>query len=362
MLPEAALLALLVAAPSPGVVDAGAGHSGVAMAEDDSRLATNPALLGSDPSDRALHARLSVLSATLPMDAWRDLGPRSSLILRGDADALLSDEEFLNDLWKYDGRPVSVRNGYDLSAWKGDWAASAAISMHPGVRVDHGIVVPSMEAWDSCDIHLRGGLAQAFGPWRVGAGLHVRGQSGSVMEVNLRDPTRLGREIRELRDSALLHIRGGGSWSAGVDLGVLRTLPHGLQAGARLGDLGLRDADGDLERPVLDAGIAWIPEEFRAQARWPRRLALGAQLRDLLADGTPLLGHLDLGAQARQSVGSRNLEFRASTGLRGGWPSAGLGATFGMVLFDCAAWAEDLDPVLGRTPLQNWDVRIQLGW
>lgn len=357
----AEFLALAVSL-SAGVVDAGSGHSGVAMAEDDSRLETNPALLGSDPLDRSLHMRFSFLSVRLPLDAWDDIAPRANLILTGDAEALLSDERFLDDLWRFDGRPVSVRNRYALALWQADWAFSAEAIMHPGVRIDHGVVIPSLEAWDSSDIHLRGGVAQRFGPWRIGTGLHVRGQSGSVMQVNLRDPTRLGQEINALRDSALVHIGGGGSWSAGLDLGVLRSLPWDLQAGGRLGDLGLQDADGDLERPLLDIGAAWIPAGFHAGPRWARRLAVGIELRDILDTDMPALGHLDMGFQVRNSLVARNIELRSSSGLRGGWPSAGMGFTVGRFLLDGALWVEDLDRVLGRSPLRNWDLQAQLGW
>lgn len=359
MLSEAVLL---WAALFSGAVEAGSAHSGVAMAEDDARLETNPALLGSDPLDRRLHARLTALDLRLPLQAWNEIRPQQSLILNGNTDEILSSREFFDQLWSFDGRPVSVRNAWALAVWQGDWAASGELAMHPGLRVDHGVVVPTVELWDSCDVHLRSGLSQPFGDWRVGVGLHVRGQTGSVMSANLRDPARLGTEVKALRDSALTHVSGGGRWSAGIDMGVLRFFPNDIQLGAKLGDLGLVDGNGNLERPAFDLGAAWIPSRFHAGPRWAQRLAVGAQLRDLLNTDIPTLGHLDFGVQARHNLTARAVEFRAETGLRGGWPCGGLGFTFGPLLLDGAVWVEDLDPVLGRTPLQNWDIQAKLGW
>jgi|GEM_PF-6412173 len=359
MIPETLLL---LATLSSGIVDAGAAHSGIAMSENDSRLETNPALLGSDSLDRGLHARLTLVNMRIPLQAWNDISPQKDLILRGNANEILSSDAFLDDLWAFDGRPMSIRYGFGLAVWQGDWAASFEAATRPGVRVDHGAVIPSMETWDSCDIHVRGGVSQPFGDWRVGVGLHLRGQTGSVMTVNLRDPTRLGQEVKALRDSAFGHITGLGTWSAGVDLGALWKLPYDFQVGGKLGDLGLMNTEGDPERPALDLGAAWIPSRFRAGPRWARRLAVGMELRDLCNTTMPALGHLDLGIQVRHNLTPRAFEFRTATGLRGGWPSGGLGFTMGPLLLDAAAWVEDLDPVLGRTPLQNWEFQAQLGW
>ena len=62
---------LLVAAgflaPAHDMVNPYQGN-GAAMAEPESRIATNPALVGSDPSDQGLHARFS-LDAGLPWNS-----------------------------------------------------------------------------------------------------------------------------------------------------------------------------------------------------------------------------------------------------------------------------------------------------
>lgn len=353
----ALLLAMLPSQVAPGLNPVGS-----VLGERDLRLVSNPALLGSDPHDRSFHMRLTLLDLGLPLQTWSALQPHSTLIFDGTAEEILTDREFLQDLWKLDDQPVSVRNGLALAAWQGNWAASTSIIFHPGIRIDRGIAVPSIEAWDSTDVHVRFGIAQPFGPWRIGTGFHLRGQAGSVQKATLRDPTRLGDEIDALRDSALMHFRGLGLWSAGLDLGVLRQLGEDFQAGARVAGLGLKDQQGEFETPRVDLGAAWIPSAWHQGPRWASRIALGMQLRDVLETGTPFLGHLDFGATARQNLTPRGIEVRSQAGLRGGWPTAGLGLTLGFVMLDGSVWVEDLDPVLGRTPMEHWDLRLQMGW
>jgi len=351
------LVGLLASQEAPGLAPAAS-----VLAEGEQTLVANPALIGANPYDPGLHARLTVFDLGLPLQTWSVLQPHSSLIFNGTADEILSDRAFLQDLWKLDGQPIVVRNGMGLSAWRGNWAASTNIVFHPGVRIDRGIAVPGLEAWDSTDVHLRVGIAQPFGSWRLGTGFHLRGQTGTVQKATLRDPTRLGDEIEALRDSALLHFQGLGDWSAGLDLGAQRALGRDFQVGSSLRGLGLRDQRHRFETPRWDAGAAWIPAGMRQGPRWASRVALGVQLRDLLRTGMPVLGHLDFGAQARQNLIPKGLEIRSSAGLRGGWPSAGLGLTLGFVFLDGSVWVEDLDDVLGRTPMQHWDLRLQAGW
>ncbi len=354
------LVAAGLLAPAHGTVFPYQGN-GAAMAEPESRIATNPALVGSDPRDRTLHARLS-LDAGLPWSSWSLLAPHRRMVMRGNTEEILSDQEFLDDLWRLDGRPVSVRSGVGLALWQKDWGASSTLETHPGMRLDHGVLIPSLQIWDSTDAHVRLAVAQPFGAWRVGAGIHVRGQTGNRIERTLRDPALLAREVRALQDSLRDHLVSGWDFAAGLDLGILRHLPGDLQAAARLGDLGLRDRQGDATTPILDVGLAWIPSRFLFGPRWARHLAVGTQWRDALNLEGPTLGHLDVSAQIGQNLAPAGIRIRSSAGLRGGWPCGGLGLSLGPIHLDAASWAEDLDRVLGRTPLRHWDARVQLGW
>lgn len=360
----APILALLSGLAS-SLSDGGLSCAGVAMAESENRLLANPALLGSDSLDRSFHMRLSA-SSRIPLQSIKTMYPHVSMVMDGNTNEILSDEEFLDDLWKLDGSPVSVHSAAGLSFWQGDWGFSSSLRTHPGIRLDHGILIPTVEVWDSTDTHLRFAVSQPFGSWRVGTGIHVRGQTGSVMKSSLRDPARLADEVRDIQDSVKEHMKNGWDFASGLDLGLLFAATRDVQLGMKLGDLGMTDREGDLERPLLDIGAAWIPTKFRNSgstgARWTRRLSVGTQWRDALDTDLPLLGHLDFGVQTRHNLTARGIEFRTTTGLRGGWPTGGFGFTLGPVLLDAGVWVEDLDPVLGRTPLQNWDVQLQLGW
>jgi len=354
---------LLLASLASGVPENGYAQSGVAMAEAEARLEANPALLGSDSLDRRWHGRFTLPRTRVPFDAFDHLEPHMALLSRQDPHEILADREFLNTFWKLDGIPVSVGLGTGLAVWQGDWAASADLWAHPGLRIDHGVAIPKVEVWDSTQMDLRLGVSQPFGPFRVGTGLHVRGRTGSSVTTNLRDPAKLSDEIDKLQDSVSEHFQGISSLDAGLDLGILQSLPRDFQWGASLMGLGLLDEAGDLERPRLDLGAAWIPSSFRSTgARWDRRLALGIGLRDVLDTDPAWLSHLVMGATVRHNLSPRGTELRASTGLRGGWPAAGFGLTLGPVLLDVASWAQDLDAVLGRTPLENWEAQVQMGW
>ncbi|MCB9497087.1 MAG: hypothetical protein H6686_09415 [Fibrobacteria bacterium] len=355
-------LLLLGASLSAGLAEVSAGQAMVAMAENEGRLESNPALLGSDSVDRRWHGRLTLPHLRMPLDAYGDIEPHLDLLSSQDPHKILGSREFLDDLWKFDGRPVSVGAGMGVALWQGDWAISSELWSHPGIRLDRGVAIPVLQVWDSTQLDIRAGLAQPFGSFRIGVGLLLRGQTGSTLSTNLRDPSRLSQEIDKLQDSITDHFQGVPSLGAGLDLGILQQLPHGLQWGARIGELGLLDAWGDLKRPLLDVGAAWIPPEFRRGPRWDHRLALGVGLRDLLETDMPFLSHLDLGLTTRHNLSPRATELRASAGLRGGWPSAGVGTTLGPVLLDVATWVQDLDRVLGRTPLENWEAQVQLGW
>lgn len=357
----AAILALLSGLAS-SLTDGGLSCAGVVMSESEDRIASNPALLGSDPLDRRFHMRLSAASR-LPLQSIKTIYPHSDMMLDGNTDEILSDQEFLDDLWKLDASPVSIHSAAGLSFWQGDWGFSSSLRTHPGIRLDHGVIIPSVEVWDSTDAHLRFAVSQPFGAWRIGTGIHVRGQTGSVMKTSIRDPARLADEVRDIQDSVKEHMKNGWDFAAGLDLGLLFAATRDVQLGMKIGDLGMTDRAGDLERPLLDMGASWIPSRFSSNGiRWARRLSVGAQWRDALDTDRPLLGHLDFGVQTRHNLTARGVEFRTTTGLRGGWPTGGFGFTLGPVLLDAGVWVEDLDPVLGRTPLQNWELQAQLGW
>jgi len=360
MIGEFLFLAFSLAIGSP---DRGPGEAGTAMAENEDRLEANPGLLGSDSLDRGFHARLTVPSIRLPLAAWDDVSPHLDLIRSGNPDQILSDKGFVNALWKFDNRPVSVGSGLGLAFWQGDWAFSSLLWAHPGVQLDRGVVIPQISVWDSTDLHIRAGVSQSFECSRIGVGIHVRGRTGTTVTTSLRDPTRLSGEIGGLQDSVKKDFKGGVSeLGAGLDLGLLQSLPMDFQCGVRLSDLGMKDADGNFERPQLDIAGAWIPQFFQAGPRWSRRLSLGAGFRDLLDTRMPLLGRFDLGVKVRHNLSPRGTELRTGVGLRGGWPTADLGLTLGPALLDVSVWTRDLDPVLGQTPLQFWDLRLQLGW
>lgn len=354
------LLAASFAFASP---DRGPGEAGTAMAENEERLEANPALLGSDAFDKRFHARLTLPSVRLPVEAWDDVSPHMDLLETGNPDKILADKSFVDALWSFDNRPVSVGAGMGIAFWKDHWGVSMLLWSHPGVMLDHGVVIPQISVWDSTDLHIRAGLSQPFGATRVGVGLHVRGRTGSTITTSLRDPSRLSDEIEGLQDSVKKDFSGGVSeLGAGLDLGVLHQLPWDIQFGMRLGDIGMRDADDEFERPSLDAAIAWIPSAFRAGPRWSRRVSVGMGFRDLLDSESPLLGRFDLGASVRHNLSPRGTELRTGVGLRGGWPTADLGLTLGPVLLDASVWTRDLDAVLGQSPQEFWDFRMQLGW
>lgn len=354
---------LLAASMAFGSPDRGAGEAATAMAEDEERLEANPALLGSDTFDRGLHARLTIPTARFPREAWQDVEPHMDLLETGNPDKILANKAFVNSLWSFDKRPVSVGAGLGLAFWKDCWGVSALLWSHPGVQLDHGVVIPQISVWDSTDLHVRAGLSQPFDATRVGVGLHLRGRTGSTITTSLRDPSRLSDEIEGLQDSVKKDFSSGVSeLGAGLDLGVLHQLPWDIQIGMRLGDIGMQDGNGEFERPGLDLATAWIPTAFRAGPRWSRRVSVGAGFRDLLDTQTPLLGRFDLGLSARHNLSPRGTEFRTGAGLRGGWPTADLGLTLGPVLIDGSVWTRDLDAVLGQSPQEFWDFRLQLGW
>jgi hypothetical protein len=96
--------------------------------------------------------------------------------------------------------------------------------------------------------------------------------------------------------------------------------------------------------PALAIGVAYSPMLLQSNGRWKRKINLALDYEDLINSDRNYkpLNKLNLGAEWEQVLIPWVLRGRLSVGMKGGYPTAGLGGTlFTIFHYEAATWAEE---------------------
>jgi len=364
----------------------GMGGAGIAVVDDADAVHLNPAGLtqlswpgdGFAPLDSLGYKRDK-------LDLWGlgigfDPGPENLLAIwrfwnqyRGTIDSgrnnptsLLENQQMLNDLYKFDRKPLPVDGSIDMGGAIHDLGGALWSREEVVLQMDHGAITPKALLKFRTITAIEGGTARSFLDDRLSLGVGYRIVAVSTEErqydlVELRSKAS-DAPMRVLMNS-LSDLRRTEDWGHGLDLGFLWFQTPGLRFAGSIRDLGMR-LNQNFVTPNLTLGSSWAPKAFQRRDLWARKINFGVAMENILYDtlGYKPLSKLDIGAEWMQTVIPYLLTGRISVGLKGGYPTfLASGTLFKIFRGEFLTYSEETGYFTGDRESRLWMVRLGIG-
>ncbi len=364
----------------------GMGGAGVAVVDDADAVHLNPAGLtqlswpgdGFAPLDSLGYKRDKI-------DLWGlgigfDPGPENLLSIwrfwnqyrstidsgRKNPPALLENQKMLNDLYKYDRKPLPVDASIDMGGAIHDLAGAIWSREEVVLQMDHGAITPKAMLKFRTVTAIEGGTARSFLDERLSLGIGYRIVAISTEEreydlVELRSKAS-DAPMRVLLNSAS-DLRRTEDWGHGLDLGFLWFQTPGWRFGGSVRDLGMK-LDQTFVTPNVTLGTSWAPKSFQRNDIWARKINFGLSMENILYDtlGYKPLSKLDFGAEWMQTVIPYLLTGRISAGFKGGYPTLLVsGVLLKIFRGEFLTYSEETGYFTGDRENRLWMVRLGVG-
>jgi hypothetical protein len=266
---------------------------------------------------------------------------------------LKNDTTLITDLSQFDRRPIkiAVLHGGELAMHNFGMAYWADAQLAP--YADVGVLLPQAGI-DYIQVDVVGQIAGATAYFddRLSVGLGYRMAKREHMgnfQVALTDMySKDGRksvqeDIQDSVDEKLSHLADLGSIGHGLDAGVIWQHNANLRYGMAAQNVGMV-LNHDMVTPKLSMGVAYSPMRLQGNGRWKRKINFAMDLEDVLDNDRNYkpLNKVNMGAEWEQTLIPWVLKGRLALGLKGGYPTAGLGGTLMTVFhYEFATWAEE---------------------
>jgi hypothetical protein len=363
----------------------GMGGAGIAVADDADAVHLNPAGLAQigwgpfAPLDSIHYKRDKV-------DAWLlgigfDPGPENLLDLwrfwnrykgsidsgKNDPKTLLQNQQMLNDIYKFDRKPMPIDASVDVGGAVHDLGAAFWNKDEVILLLDRGAITPKAAATLRTTSAIEAGTGTTFLDDRLCLGIGYRVVAVSSEErqydiIELRDQA--SNAPRRMVLNSVSDLRRTEDWGHGLDLGFIWFQTPSLRFGGSVRDLGMK-LDDESVTPNLTLGMAWAPRPFQRNDLWARKINFGIAADDLLWDtlGYKPLSKIDVGFEWMQTVIPVVLVGRISAGLHGGYPSLLVSGTL-MKIFrgEFLTYAEETGYFTGDRETRYWMVRLGVGF
>ncbi|MBD3166605.1 hypothetical protein GF324_08400 [bacterium] len=283
----------------------------------------------------------------------------------GQMDQMSQDEqdEFYDKALEYDNKFIPTQiMPYIGFAFKNFGFGVYNVSQ-TDVAVDLGVLAPS--------VRLRGYMDTVVG---VGYGRFVQirdfqfqaGATVKVVDRRVVNAERVTADEVSATDelfNTMLDELNQSYGSVGIDLGVAKTFEMGepghgtpLDVGVTLQDLFMDLGDG-MMIPNLKAGVMYhLPW---ADESWLARWVVGGEVVDMFnREGNSLFNKINLGTELAVLKGF----LRLRGGFHQGYPTGGLGLSFGIMTLDYAYFTRELGPSPDTEPESMHRIQLGFGW
>ena len=365
------------------------GNAFVAVADDKDAMHYNPAglnLMGRlgnanlrprqqrYPLDR-FDMHMDFLGTAIPVDEGLDIlkfyqDHQGSF---NNMEDLQNDSSLVSDMSAFDRRPVKVAvlHGGELAMHNFGMAYWADAQMAP--YADVGVLLPQAGiAYIQLDIVGQIAAATSYFEDRLAVGLGYRMAKRTQMgdfQVALTDlSSDDGRKSVQgaIQDTVDRKVK---------DFSNLATLGHAVDAGAmwqQTADLRFGVAIQNLfmvlnkksVTPELTMGLAYAPMLLESNGRWKRKINFALDFEDVLNDDQNYkpVSKVNMGAEWEQTLIPWVLKGRLSLGLKGGYPTAGLGGNlFTIFHYEAATWAEEAGYYTGQLEDRYYVMKFGVG-
>ncbi len=287
--------------------------------------------------------------------------------------ALQNDSSLVSDLSAFDRRPVKVAvlHGGELAMHNFGMAYWADAQMAP--YADVGVLLPQAGV-DYIQLDIVGQIAAATSYFddRLSVGLGYRLAKREEMgnfQVALTDlSNNSGRKtvqqaIQDSVDQKLGELGDLGTLGHAVDAGVLWQQTPDIRFGAAVQNL-FMILNHEPVTPDLSVGVAYSPMRLESNGRWKRKINFAMDFQDLLNNDRNYkpLNKVNVGAEWEQTLIPWVLKGRLSVGMKGGYPTAGLGGTlFTIFHYEAATWAEEGGYYTGQLEERYYVMKFGVG-
>ena len=270
-----------------------------------------------------------------------------------DSKALQNDSNLVSDLSAFDRRPVKVAvlHGGELAMHNFGMAYWADAQMAP--YADVGVLLPQAGV-DFIQLDIVGQIAAATSYFddRLSVGLGYRLAKREEMgnfQVALTDlSNNSGRKtvqdaIQDSVDEKLSELGDLSTLGHAVDAGVMWQQTPDIRFGAAVQNL-FMVLNHQAVTPDFTVGVDYAPMLLENNGRWKRKINFAMDFEDLLNNDRNYkpISKIDVGAEWEQVLIPWVLKGRLSVGLKGGYPTAGIGGTlFTIFHYEAATWAEE---------------------
>jgi len=267
--------------------------------------------------------------------------------------SLQKDSNLVSDLSAFDRRPVkiAVLHGGELAMHNFGMAYWADAQLAP--YADVGVLLPQAGI-ESISFDMVGQIAGAYSYMddRLSVGLGYRlakREEVGNFQVALTDlSNNSGRRtveqaIQDTVDEKLRELSDLSTLGHAMDAGVLWQQTPDIRFGASIQNL-FMILNHKAVTPDLTVGVAYSPMLLENNGRWKRKINFAMDFEDALNNDRNYkpINKIDMGAEWEQTLIPWVLKGRLSLGLKGGYPTAGLGGTlFTIFHYEAATWAEE---------------------
>jgi hypothetical protein len=290
-----------------------------------------------------------------------------------DQQSLQNDSNLVSDLSAFDRRPVKVAvlHGGELAMHNFGMAYWADAQMSP--YADVGVLLPQAGV-ESIQLDIVGQIAAATSYFddrlSVGVGYRMakREEMGNfqIALTDLSDNN--GRKsvqeaIQDTVDEKLSELGDLSTLGHAIDAGVLWQQTRDIRFGAAVQNL-FMVLNHKSVTPDFSVGVAYSPMLLESNGRWKRKVNFAMDLQDLLNDDRNYkpLNKVNMGAEWEQTLIPWVLKGRLSVGMKGGYPTAGLGGTlFSIFHYEAATWAEEGGYYTGQLEERYYVMKFGVG-
>jgi hypothetical protein len=364
------------------------GDAFTAVVDDKDAMHYNPAglnLMGrlGNASRRPMLARyptdkfdmhMDFIGTAIPVDEGLDIMRfwQSHQKSFSNVDALQNDTAFASDLSAFDRRPIriSVLHGGELAMHNFGMAYWADAQISP--YADVGVLLPQAGV-ESISMDVVGQIAGAYSYFderlSVGLGYRMakREEVGNI-QISLTDLQKekrkeLNTTLQDTVDSKMADIADLGAIGHGIDAGVLWQQNADIRFGAAIQNL-LMVLNHESVTPRFSLGVAYSPMRLQNNGHWKRKINFACDLADLMNNDRNWkpLNKINFGAEWEQTLIPWVLKGRLSAGVRGGYPTAGLGGSLLTVFhYEFATWAEEAGYYTGQSEDRYYVMKFGIG-
>ncbi len=325
------------------------------------------------PTDK-FDMHMDFIGTALPVDEaldimrfWEDHQKSFS-----NMETLQNDTAFSNDLARFDRRPVriAVLHGGELAMHNFGMAYWADAQIAP--YADVGILLPQAGV-DHIQLDVVGQIAGAYSYFEdklsVGLGYRMakREEVGNIQisVTDLQDQKRkeLNVALQDTVDSKMSEFADLGSIGHGMDAGVLWQQNADLRFGAAIQNL-FMVLNHQAVTPLFSVGVAYSPMRLQSNGHWKRKINFACDFADLFNSDRNWkpLNKINVGAEWEQTLIPWVLKGRLSAGVKGGYPTAGLGGNLLTIFhYEFATWADEAGYFTGQREDRYYVMKFGIG-